>query len=251
MSTINPYDAVSDNVDRLLHAWREQIERDYERILEEGKRLREEDEAQRTRLERLGRQESLDAAIDHSVADYIEALVSRAQHIDVGALQIPTSVRSVASAAAHEISALRGQVFNLDASNLDDPAIQAQQAAMSKLEHGLLPHPSDLSIVMNANKLDPIYAERFAEIGKDLERLDRKSSKLPQLQAHNGFARLELLHEYGEMLGSYSTGRLVGLVTKPSKVTGLAAAPSPTAMRTRGMNDHDFNSMMNQFTRRS
>lgn len=241
------YDAASDNVDRLLKSWREQIEADYQLILKAGEKLRQDDDAARQLAQRQAQQQAMDAALDHAVADYVENLLSKAQSVDVGALQLPgiRSVSGVSSGAMAEISALASEVMEANLNNADgNPELEARRSALGALERGLVPHPGDLSTVQHAKKLDLAFAQHFAELGQKIERLDGSSFKHPRLKVDSGLQRLNLLRDYGDHLNAYGSDRLIQLVGKPEMLVGVPTPALPLRSQRTSMPEREFNQML-------
>ncbi len=111
-----------------------------------------------------------------------------------------------------------------------------------------MPHPSDLSKILQDVGTDSSWQNRFSELGNRLDQLDKQVLPHPQLQAVAGRQKLDCLSSHLQLLGAYGPNRTLSLVLNPQS---LAKSPSQAAPQLASlgpkpkMGEVAFNRMLN------
>jgi hypothetical protein len=250
------WESISQNVDSLLKAWAKQIEeasKEFEVFLKKSYFEQTEKRAEEQRAYERGLDEIAQA---QSAALALDGLLGLSRSNDGVTVSIPSGFRAATSAPIPGADAIVAAINSILQEGAQDdpnvPDLTGQASARWALGAGLLPHPADLSQVMQGLKLDPLFADQLGQLGDKLTAIDGKRDKFHQLQASNGLERLDVLSTYSALLGAYGADRLVGLVTQPQVLvgTGSPALPVIGAQQQGSMSPRDYNAMLDAFQRR-
>ncbi|MBI4819902.1 MAG: hypothetical protein HY791_26750 [Deltaproteobacteria bacterium] len=247
------WQAQSAAVDTLLNSWEREIELDAERLREEGQRIeakKTEDaiEAQRTEFRLQSQQDVVERLDANALGRSLEGLAIAAEKNDNAAVSIPSGIK-VASAllVGPAIGSLLDKVEDeVLEGRSDSPFAQSDASIRWALGHGMMPHPTDLASSMQGRGLDRDFATRFSELGQRLDQLSEKSFRNPQLQGVVGHERLGILKEHVQLLGAYSSQRLVSLVRDPEALKGTQSPTLPVERGKGQLRPRELNQMLDK-----
>ncbi|MFO0725442.1 MAG: hypothetical protein U1E65_16785 [Myxococcota bacterium] len=259
MQALNTLEDVQlEAVDSLLKAWSAELAKSWEAVIEEGKRLEEAAKEKAIEQAHERAQEAMDLALDHQIEHYLQGLRSIA-HDKSFHISIPEGARAASSSiqgpASSIIQALIAdiQFEDRDAAGIgDDDAKNAQASAAWALGQGLMPHPGDLSTLLQRSPADADWGTRFQDVADTLNKIDTKPAPNAHLKMITASERLDALKEYCDLLGAYSGERLVTAVANPNALT-LSAPPPVQAVNRPGrtlLPERQFGAMLDAFQQR-
>ncbi|MBI2375399.1 MAG: hypothetical protein HYV07_15495 [Deltaproteobacteria bacterium] len=246
------WQAQSAAMDALLNSWEAEIERDYERLREEAKQIearKTEDaiEAQRTEARSRQQRDLVDRLDANALAQSLTGLAIAAEKNDNSAVAIPSGVK-VASAllVGPAIDGLLDKVQDEILEGRSDSPLGDDASIRWALGHGLIPHPGDVASALDRRGLDKDFAARFSELGQRLDLLNDKSFRNPQLQGVIGHERVGILKQHVELLGAYSSQRLVTLARDPEALKGTVSPALPSASARGSMKPSELNRILDK-----
>lgn len=203
------YEAQQKSMEALLEAWDRQLER-HAAMLRANQ--------QRQHQERI--QATLRAAALESHLDGVLAQAMGGADVSV---TLPVGVRVAgALVAAPNVAELNTLLSDIDQAEMS--ADQAQRSAAAALAAGHLPHPDDLSDIMDRHDLDRPWSEALRELGTELDAADQ-AGRVPQLAVHHGHAKVRAMKDEVALLNAYSPARTQALVFEPGALTPLETRP--------------------------
>lgn len=239
------WQAQSAAIDTLLDAWAKEIERGTERLKEEAKeiaRLKDQQAIEAGREQARIAQETQNA---NAYAAYLSGLAITAQDND--SVTVPTGFRVASGVVsgppiAELIADVSAEIQDGD----DTHDLRARQSIQFALGHGLMPHPSDLSEVLEARGIDADWAAKFQDLGQALDALDTNAFKNAQLKGVVGHNRIDVLSQHVKLLAAYSPDRILTITTKPDALKATPAPTLPSLQAPRGgkMEPAAFSKMM-------
>lgn len=243
-------------VDTLLKAWSAELAKSWQSVIEEGQRLEQESAKKAIEQARQHSEEVMDAALDAQVEHYLQGLRALA-HDKSFHVAIPEGCRAASTT-------IQGPSFNIDsliadiqfedrdARELVDDLKSAQTSAAWAFGQGLMPHPADLSLLLQSSGADAEWSARFGEVAKELGKLDSQPTPNLQLKMIAASERIDALKEYCELLNAYSPERLVTAIANPIALPPVAGPAVPTGPRgQRLMPPERFAAMLNAFQKPS
>ena len=248
-------DSVNKNMESLLSAWDREIEAAEKALRERTKTLNElrGQEAQEAREKAYA--QATAAADAGRLLHFVTGALNSAESNDQVSLSIPSGVQ-VASVhlGGPSIANLMDMIGDLSEELAvvgEDQVSQSQQSALWALAHGYVPHASDLAQIIHAEEKGHPWAQRFADISKDLGALNHEATAPAQLKAHHAHQEIAVLREYVSNLQAFGAKNLAGLVAKsqhPATETILSSKlpPRGQSMAKSSMKPAQFHRMLNE-----
>lgn len=131
----------------------------------------------------------------------------------------------IVATADAELSSLFGEIDQAE----DDHARAAQKSVAWAMQHGFIPHPSDLGTLASQFEANPTWGAHFESLAGKLDDLVAPSKAPALLQARVGSDRIDVIKQTVAAMDSYSPGRLFLLVGRPQSLAGTSAKNAPTS----------------------
>lgn len=243
-------------VDTLLKAWSAELAKSWQAVIEEGERLDRESANKAIEQARQHSEEAMDAALDAQVEHYLQGLRALA-HDKSFHVAIPEGCRAASTTIQGPSFSIDSLIADIqfedrDARELVDDLRNAQTSAAWAFGQGLMPHPADLSLLLTGSSADPEWSARFAEVAKELGKLDVQPTPNLQLKMIAASERIDALKEYCELLNAYTPERLVAAITNPIALAPVASPTLPAGPRgQRLMPPERFAAMLTAFQKTS
>lgn len=243
-------EAESKRMEALFRAWDQEIERSFEALREEQKKLNT------TKL-----QESIAASREQAqeVAASIAAsvLLQRLSGAEVLAessglaVSVPEGLK-VASMFVHgpslsELSGVAAELQEeLQAGGLRDRSRHAQASLAFALEHGLLPHPSELGRVIDELGISPEKAKQLIGLGDQLDRASHQNFSHPGLRFAGAQKTLDALKQTKDEVTAIGGESLLKLALRPESMRGQTLPYNPPGAQSlaSGMSKPAFDQML-------
>lgn len=250
------FEAENARVRMILDIWDAEIQASFERLRREADAAaiqevedRKIESAQRFAKETA--QAAQTAALAAAVERYLQGLVLEASANDSSAVTVPSGLRVAGPSGS---SAALGHINSLIAAadrevlegRADSPEAASGRSAKFALQHGFLPHPLDLAILLDGHGLSSAWSDRFRALGLLMSEAEtRPQFQHPQLKVTRAATQLDHLRDHVGGLKEFQPDRLVLLISSPARLRGSQIAPPSLKTSVRAaLSEPDFLRMM-------